>query len=177
MIERCRYLNCRARRNESPVEILDWPPMNNIAEMEARELLARPSICEFEGDWLQEKVSPGTVTIAAGLMDCEGVGRRMMVRLLFHRSPKTGLIKYKFSVFNRTRYSLDRVYELEVTHSPKPIKNLHAISHEHIGALRRNGNEAWSKWGFEDVLEYFCAATNIEMSPKPQDPEHFELRS
>jgi hypothetical protein len=45
-----------------------------------------------------------------------------------------------------------------------------------FGALRRNGNEAWSKWELEDVLEYFWAATNIEMSPKPRHPEHFELR-
>ena len=119
--------------------------MNNIPEVEARELLATSSICEFEGDWLPEKVSPGTFTIAAGLMDRDGIGKRMVARLSFRHSQKTGLIKYKFSVFNRTRYSLDRVYELEVTHSPKPMKNLHAISHEHIGALRRNGNEAWSK--------------------------------
>ncbi|MEO5934979.1 MAG: hypothetical protein ABIQ08_15700, partial [Duganella sp.] len=64
--------------------------MNNIPEMEARELLATPSYCEFEGDWLPEKVSPGTVTIAAGLLDSEGVGRRMMVKLFFRRSQKTG---------------------------------------------------------------------------------------
>lgn len=151
--------------------------MNDIPEMEARELLAVSSVCEFEGDWVPEKVSPGIVTIAAGLVDREGIGRRMMVRLMFRRSPKTGLIKYKFSVFNRTPYRLDRVYELEVTHSPKPIKNLHARSHEHMGALRRNGNEAWSQWEFEDVLEYFCTATNITMSPMPEHPERFELRS
>lgn len=60
--------------------------MNTIPETEARELLATSSICGFEGDWLPEKVSPGTVTIAAGLMDREGVGRRMVIRLLFRRS-------------------------------------------------------------------------------------------
>lgn len=150
--------------------------MNTISEVEALELLATPSVCEFDGDWLPEKVSPGTVAIAAGLVDAEGVGRRMIARLWFRHSRKTGLIKYKFSVFNRTPYSLDRVYELEVTHSPKPIKNLHAMSHEHIGALRRNGNESWSKWEFEDVLNYFSLTTNIDMRTRPKHPEHFELR-
>lgn len=151
--------------------------MNNIPEVEARELLATPGYCEFEGDWVPEKVSPGTFTVAVGLLDRDGVGRRMMVKLFFRRSQKTGLVKYKFGVYRRTPYGLDRVYELDVTQSRKPIKNLHDRSHEHIGALRRNGIEAWSKWEFEDVLEYFCAATNIKMSPGPDHPERFELRS
>lgn len=162
----------------SSSKIREWPTtMNNIPESEARELLATASVCEFEGEWMPEKVSPGTFTTSAGLVDAEGVGRQMTVKLFFRRSQKTGIVKYVFSVYKRTPYSLDRIYQLDVTHTRKPIKNLHDMSHEHIGSLRRNGNESWSRWKFEDVLEYFCIATNIKMSPGPDHPESFELRS
>lgn len=101
----------------------------------------------------------------------------MMVKLYFRRGHKTGIVNYVFSVFKRTPHSLDRIYQLDVRQSKRPIKNLHDRSHVHIGALRVSGLKEWSQWEFEDVLDYFCTSTNITMSPGPVHPEHFELRS
>lgn len=151
--------------------------MNIISESEARTLLASPTSCEMEGDWNPEKVQAGTFTITAGLVDQQGVGTRMMVKLQFHRGHKTGIVNYVFSVFKRTPHSLDRIYQLDVRQSKKPIKNLHDRSHEHIGSLRIAGPDKWAQWEFEDVLDYFCTSTNITMRPRPVHPEHFELRS
>lgn len=151
--------------------------MNIIPELEARALLANAMHCDMEGDWTPEKVSPGTYVIESGLVDQEGVGTRMMVKLYFRRGHKTGIVNYVFSVFKRTPHSLDRIYQLDVRQSKRPIKNLHDRSHVHIGALRVSGREEWSRWEFEDVLDYFCTSTNITMSPGPVHPEHFELRS
>ena len=151
--------------------------MNIIPEMEARALLSTAMRCDMQGDWALEKVSPGTYVIESGLVDQEGVGTRMMVKLYFRRGHKTGIVNYVFSVFKRTPHSLDRIYQLDVRQNNRPIKNLHDRSHVHIGALRVPGLDEWSRWEFEDVLDYFCTSTNITMSPGPVHPEHFELRS
>lgn len=151
--------------------------MNVIPELEARALLANSAFCDMGGDWIPEKVQPGTFKISSGLVDHEGLSTRMLVELKFRRSYKTGIVTYVFSVFKRTPYSLDRVYQLDVRQSKKPIKNLHDRSHEHIGSLRTAGLDAWAQWGFEDVLNYFCQSANITMTNGPVYPEHFELRS
>ncbi|TFW17258.1 hypothetical protein [Duganella callida] len=150
--------------------------MNDISESEARSLLASFTYCEMDRDWMPEKIQPGTYTLAAGLLDKDGVGTRMQVELRFRRSHKTGLISYVFSVFKRTPHGTERVYQLDVRHSKKPIKNLHDKSHEHMGSRRSEGQEFWLHWQFEDVLQYFCNTTNIIMSPGPNHPEHFELK-
>lgn len=151
--------------------------MNIIPESEARALLATPTCCELDGDWTPEKVQPGTFTISSGVVDQQGVGTRMMVKLYFRRGHKTGIVNYVFSVFKRTPQGLDRIYQLDVRQSKKPIKNLHDRSHEHIGSLRVSGHDEWAAWEFKDVLNYFCIRTNITMCPCPVHPEHFELRS
>jgi len=151
--------------------------MNDIPEAEARALLGRATYCELDGDWSPEKVQVGTFSISSGLTDGEGVGTRMQVELRFRRGHKTGLVTYVFSVFKRTSHGTDRIYQLDVTHSKRPIRNLHDKSHEHMGALRTAGHDSWSNWKFQDVLEYFCNQTNITMTSGPVHPEHFELRS
>lgn len=60
--------------------------MNDIPATEAKELLRRRTFCELDGDWLSEKTQPGTFTIASGLVDEDGIGTMMMVKLLFRRS-------------------------------------------------------------------------------------------
>lgn len=151
--------------------------MNDIPEAEARALLNRPTFCELDGDWCPEKVQSGTFSISSGLTDSDGVGTRMQVELQFRRGHRTGLVVYVFSVFKRTHHGTDRVYQLHVMQCKKPIKNLHDKSHEHMGALKTEGDDSWSRWSFQDVLEYFCNQTNITMTSGPVHPEHFELRS
>lgn len=150
--------------------------MNDIPESEARALLSTSKFCELDGEWHPENVQPGTYVISAGLVDAEGLGTRMVVELRFRRGHKTGIIRYVFGVFKRNPHGSDRVYQLDVMQSKKPIKNLHDKSHEHIGAFRVSGQDSWVKWQFKDVLEYFCKTANITMSPGPVHPEHFELK-
>jgi hypothetical protein len=150
--------------------------MNDIPESEAQGLLSRRTFCEMDGDWIPEKIQPGTFTISAGLTDEDGVGTMMQVKLFFRRSYKTGMVNYVFSVFKRTPYSLERVYQLDIRQCRKRIKNPHDLSHEHIGKLRLTGAPEWAQWQFEDILEYFSNATNVVFSVGPVYPEHFELR-
>ena len=63
-----------------------------------------------------------------------------------------------------------------MNHFPKPVHDAHQKSHEHFGDARIEGKLEWQKWKFEDVLTYFCKATNIEFKPEIPHPEHFELR-
>lgn len=151
--------------------------MNDIPEAEARELLQRLTFCELDGEWSPEKTQPGTFAISAGMTDEEGISTMMQVKLCFRRSLKTGIVRYVFSVFKRTPYSLERVYQLDVRQCKKKIKNLHDRSHEHIGDLKLQGADDWAQWEFKDVLAYFCSATNLTFSVGPVHPEHFELRS
>lgn len=104
--------------------------MNDIPEAEARELLQRLTFCELDGEWSPEKTQPGTFAISAGMTDEEGISTMMQVKLCFRRSLKTGIVRYVFSVFKRTPYSLERVYQLDVRQCKKKIKNLHDRSHE-----------------------------------------------
>ncbi len=151
--------------------------MNVIPESEARALLANSTFCDLSGDWIPEKVQPGTLKISSGLTDAQGIATKLLVELKFRRSRKTGIVTYLFSVFKRSPYGRDRVYQLDVRQSKKSIKNVHDRSHEHIGSLRATERDEWAQWSFEDVLNYFCNNANITMSPGPVHPEHFELRS
>jgi hypothetical protein len=151
--------------------------MNDIPVDEAKKLLLRQTFCELDGDWAPEKTQPGTFVISSGLTDVDGVGTMMLVKLLFRRSHKTGIVHYVFSIFKRTPYSLERVYQLDVRQCRKRVKNQHDRSHEHMGDLRSFGTEEWGQWEFKDVLAHFSNVTNVTFSAGPAHPEHFELRS
>ena len=57
--------------------------MNIIQESEARALLANSTYCDLSGDWIPEKVQPGTLKISSGLVDAEGVATKLLVELQF----------------------------------------------------------------------------------------------
>jgi hypothetical protein len=150
--------------------------MRNISEKEAQTLLSEATRCECDQDWTPLGVQPGTSCMDMGLVDAEGVGTQMQVNLCFRRRSKTGIVRYVFTVFKRHPYGKDRVYQLDVMHSRKPLKNAHGKSHEHMGDRRSLGDATWETWTFDDVLAYFCAKANVAMEPKPSHPEHFQLK-
>jgi hypothetical protein len=149
--------------------------MRKIPEEEARALVSKARICEDIGDWLPLKVQPGTVVCHAGLIDESGASARMQVELLYRTTHKTRMVSYIFTLFKRFPYGNERIYQLEVTQTPKRIKDMHRLSHEHMGSLRTMGNASWSGWSYDEVLAHFCAATNISFEPKPSHPEEFKL--
>jgi hypothetical protein len=150
--------------------------MRDLPAAEARSMLSNKSLCECDGEWSLLITQPGTFTIQAGLTDADGVGRQMEVSLNFRRSAKTGILYYKFTVFKRHPYGLERVYQLDIVQSRRPIKDVHKRSHEHMGDCRIDGNASWDNWSFDDVLLYFCQQTNIDFSPPPPDPEEYRLK-
>jgi hypothetical protein len=150
--------------------------MHTISEPEARALLAKPLTCPDLDDWRPVREQRGCSVIDGGLIDENGVSTGLYVSLQFQRSISTGLCKYVFTVFKLEPGGAQRVYQLEVKQHPKPPKDLHAWSHEHIGTTRKTGDAEWQKWDYSDVLSYFCDQTNIKFVPPLRHPEAFELK-
>jgi hypothetical protein len=142
--------------------------MPNISEAEARVLLGRPLRCEGDFAWTSQKDKPPGRIISVGIVDEAGKNTDMVVELKYsHSVAKT---KYVFSVILLSRFSTERVYQLEVNQGSAAIKSAHAISHEHIGDRRVVGAAAWRHWSYDEVLARFCAQTNITFTPLPPCP-------
>lgn len=149
--------------------------MQRISEEEARSLISRPLFCEEIGAWSPLKVQPGTVSCGVGVIGASGESVRMYVELIYRVTQKTKITTYLFTLFNRKAHGKERVYQLEVTQTPKPLKDLHRLSHEHMGSLRTLGGVDWNGWEYDDILAHFCTVTNITFKPKPSHPEEFKL--
>lgn len=149
--------------------------MLKMSEEEARALVSRPLFCEDIEEWVPLKVQPGTKTCGAGILDQDGQSVRMYVELTYRATHRTKITTYLFTLFKRHAHGKERVYQLEVTQTPKRVKDLHKLSHEHMGGLRTNGGVNWDRWNYDDVLAHFCSATNITFRPKPSHPDEFKL--
>lgn len=146
--------------------------MLKIPEAEARVLLGRPLRCEADSAWATARDRPASLILSVGIMDQSGLATPMEVELSYRSDGKTAT-KYLFSVYLRRTYGKSRVYQLEVTHTSRDSKDLHGLSHEHIGDRRLNGPAAWQDWGYHEVLAHFCSRTNITFEPPPPDPAGF----
>jgi hypothetical protein len=144
--------------------------MPTISEAEARILLGRQLKCEDTPAWLPG-TKPGALQIQSGLTDESGSKTDLFVDLSIRRGSRTGDVRYVFSILRMNPYGLDRVYQLSVNLESKPIKDAHSHSHEHFGSLRRAGSAAWKKWGYDEILAYFCSQTNVGFVPAPTDPK------
>jgi hypothetical protein len=102
--------------------------------------------------------------------------KMVSVKMMYKVGRKTRMKHYLFTIFRRETYGLERIYQLEVTQSVRPIKDLHKRSHEHMGDSRTIGDAGWDKWSYDEVLARFCQMTNLSFAPTPPHPEHFELR-
>lgn len=94
----------------------------------------------------------------------------MIVQLNYTHRAKPPWSKYLFSVLINSDYSRERVYQLEVVQVLHEPKDRHSESHEHIGDRRSIGDARWKQWGYDEVLAYFCAQTNIAFNPLPLRP-------
>ena len=150
--------------------------MNDIPESEALALLQLPKFCKDLREWEVVKGQPDTVGIGIGILDAEGLSMRMYAELHYHRGAKTRIASYKFSVFRRTRLAIERVYQLQVNIFPKPVRDKHQLSHEHIGDARYPGDASWATWSYDEVIEHFCRRTNLKFDVRPLHPEDFRLQ-
>ena len=150
--------------------------MNDVDFSEARSRLSQPLYCEDIEDWHSDKMQPDTWQRSGGLLDASGMSVRMVVKLAYRRSQKTGWTVYVFSVFLQHPGRLERVYQLDVRQHKKPISDLHLRPHEHFGNQRNEGDPSWGKWSFQEVLAYFMKRTGVEFNPPVASPEEFELK-
>jgi hypothetical protein len=142
-----------------------------ISEAEARMLLSRPLHCE--GDLARSSRRKGQKgpVFSAGLLDDSKSATSMFVELACTNGVRAAETRYVFSVFLRTRYGQERVYQLDVVQGARHRQDVHGRSHEHIGDLRVSGSARWEEWSYHEVLDYFCAQTNItfdRLLPSPK---------
>jgi hypothetical protein len=145
--------------------------MPNISEAEAHALLSRPLRCEGDFAWRTPAYRRTTRQLSAGILNEGGAATRMYVELIFRYSVKAPVTTYLFTVFKDDDYGPGRVYQLEVTRASRTLKDLHKLSHEHIGDHRSDGKANWNDWEYDEVPAYFCARTNITFSPYPPKPD------
>ncbi len=159
----------------SPIALALEQMMVDIPESEARHLLDQDLSCIDSPAWIPIKVQPGTLEIEVGVIDTLGRSAGLSVQLIYRYSPRTKRISYRFSVFKRQPYGLERVYQLAIQQWPSQIKDEHTRSHEHFGDRRTIGPKDWDRWTFEQVIGFFCKRTNITFNPSIPHPENFEL--
>lgn len=151
--------------------------MNDVPEAEARRLLANPLYCDDYPDWRPPKGTKGKLQVSCGLLNAEGVNVRLIADLIFSRSPSTRIVRYKFSVFLRgSSARLERVFQLDVSQWPRGAPSEHHRPHQHFGDNRQLGDATWASWTYDEVLERFCATTNITFRPPLPHPEELRLR-
>jgi hypothetical protein len=150
--------------------------MQRVAEAEAWALLNKRQICPDMREWRPHSWLIHTWRCESGVVTEEGIRSSLWVELLYRNNPKTRKIWFKFSVHQRHPWGTQGVYQLDVEQYSKPLQNAHDRPHEHMGAVRTEGEDTWSRWSFEEVIQRFCLRTKIDFLPPVQHPENFELR-
>lgn len=150
-------------------------PMNDLPHADAIALFDQQRYCDDVDAWVPEPQQNGTMTASSGVVDADGIRTPLLVQLQYRNSAKTRKVWYKFSVFIRHPWGMQRAYQLDVEQFAKPPKNAHDLPHEHMGDQRLQGAPSWSKWTFEQVLDRFSEETKITFRPPLVHPEHFEL--
>ena len=150
--------------------------MNKLQENEAKALLTKPLFCEDLGDWMPIKKSNFIHEIESGLLDEDGIATKLHLKLHYFYNPTTKVKNYVFSVYNKTPYGLEVVYQLDIFQTSRYIKDLHKLPHEHIGNKRLTLDEAFKNCNFTVALNHFLSQTNITISGDVDSPEEFRLK-
>jgi hypothetical protein len=150
--------------------------MATASTEDAQRLLAQPLFCSECPDWMAQSGRKGKLVIIGGLTGEQGGRTRLTVELQARAGEGKRAVTYVFSVFNRTGYDVERVYQLEVTQGGKRTSSEHRRPHEHYGNARNVGSDEWCAWSFEELLRYFSSRTNIVFGPLPPDPVRFLRR-
>jgi|APLak6261702414_1056262.scaffolds.fasta_scaffold18589_1 hypothetical protein len=148
--------------------------MKDIPEIEARSLLAESTDCIDIGDWQPSRHSGGIFSVECGLLK-NGVYTQLHLELIHSYHAKTKVTHLKFSVFKKTPYGRDRVFQLDINQNPKAFKNVHNRPHCHWGNKKVYGDENWLTWSYDDAITYLIEQTKVRFDPLPTLPS-FELR-
>lgn len=147
--------------------------MKDIPEIEARSLLAEHTDCVDMGNWQQSRHSSGIFSAECGLLK-NGVFTQLHLDLVHSYNAKTKITHLKFSIFKKTPYGRDRVFQLDINQNPKAFKHVHNRPHCHWGDKRVCGDENWLTWSYDDAITYFIEQTKVRFDQLPTYPS-FEL--
>ena len=150
--------------------------MNKLQENEAKSLLTKPLFCEDLGDWMPNKKSNYIHEIESGLIDEDGITTKLHLKFHYFYHPTTKVKNYIFSVYNKTPYGLERVYQLDIVQTKRYIKDLHKRPHEHIGNKKLALDETFQNCNFEVALNHFLSQTNITITGGVDSPNEFKLK-
>lgn len=150
--------------------------MKSLPKYDALALLAAPTVLEGPLQFSPSRNRPWHHIIEQGLLQPDGTRAGLLAKLEYSITKTTHLRTVQCSVFQAQLGGPVRVYQLTVTSSKRPIKDLHSLSHEHIGDYRSPGQAAWGAWSFEQTLAYFCQQTNITITDPIDHPETLRLR-
>lgn len=148
--------------------------MKRMPEAEAIAILTIPRICTGCDRWVPEPQNKFILSAASGTTSKSGTRENLYVDLKITSHPKTKSLIYVFSVFLRTPYSSEVVYQLDIDKRIPLSKHAHDWPHEHMGDGRKTNKELVTL-SFKDALHHFEKTANITFNPIPSDPTEFKL--
>ncbi|MGF6211804.1 hypothetical protein [Comamonas odontotermitis] len=150
--------------------------INDIDTQEATNLFAVRRQCLDIEEWIPQKSQPNTWVASGGVLNMDETSANLLVELFFRKSQKTGTAWYKFTVFKRNLWGLERAYQLDIEQFTKKITP-HDLPHEHFGKDRISGERDWANWSFTESLQHFSRRTKINFLPDVEDPhKSFSLK-
>lgn len=148
--------------------------MKRMPESEARALLDAPRICPNCEPWVNEPQNKFIFSASAGTTSESGKRENLFVYLRVASNPKTKTQIFVFSLFLKTTYSSEVVYQLDIDKRLPLSKHAHDWPHEHMGDLRSISKDL-VMLSFKDALHHFGKTANITFDPYPSDPTEFKL--
>ena len=147
---------------------------SKIPSKEVADLL-KGLYCEDLSDWQTISSSRFALEIENGLMNADGVYCKLFLKLHYFHNPKIKLKSYTLSIFRKSIYGSELVYQLDIVQPPKALKDLHKYPHEHFGDLREFGTEEWLTWSFDEAINYFLSRTGITILGNLDPPDIYKL--
>ena len=114
--------------------------------------------------------------IEHGLLRPDGTRAGLILAIDYVFSQKTEIARYQFGIFRGMLGGRQRVYQLTISRSRRPIKDRHALSHEHYGDQRLPCPDDSNTWSFDQALSYFAERTNLTFRHPIEDPTLFRLK-
>jgi hypothetical protein len=115
--------------------------------------------------------------MATGVIVGDGFFKRALtIELICKRSQKPFRDMFMFCLFRTEHGTPRRAYQLDTTNVPVCDHPGHDWPHEHIGADRIVFPEKSFPSTFEESLEHFCQAVNIQFDEPVESPFEFRLR-
>lgn len=124
-----------------------------------------------ESEW-QENDIQGRYIMQCGLVDKNGarIGG-LVVDLIVGVVRKPSQNKFVFTLNNRTKKGLERVYQIEAR-NPIDHRNRHSQPHQHVGSIREDLPNI--ETDYDAVLKKFMVEAGVSFEIEPTNPAAIE---